>query len=143
MSARRRSIAEGILHDAGDDSPESYLIGGRCPVCGLILFPAAWICPRCLDRERRPEPVRLSGEGVLERFCVTERGAPEFSPPYVQAHVRLAEGPVIFSLVKEVDEAAPELERGQRVRLVVRTVRTEADGTELVGWVTIPAGSVP
>jgi uncharacterized OB-fold protein len=83
--------------------------------------------------------MRLSGDGTLERFCVTERGLPQFSPPYVQAHVRLAEGPVIFSLLKGVDEANPHVARGDRVRIIVQTVQREAVGADLVGWVAFPA----
>ena len=135
----RRAVAAGLLHDAGDNGEESYLIGARCPCCELVLFPPFWICPRCLNREQRPEPLRIGGAATLDRFCVSERGPKVFNPPYVNGFVRLDEGPLVYSLIRGVSAAAPGLHSGQRMRVTVDTVRVDDDGTEVVGWITRPA----
>lgn len=139
MSARpRRLVRDNLVHDAGDQSSDSYLIAARCPKCQLVQFPRFWICPRCLDRSRLPEPFRLSGRATLERFIVAERGPREFNPPYVQGYVRAEEGPVFYSLIRGVSPTEPDLVRGQPMRLAVETVR-EDEGVDVVGWVARPA----
>lgn len=135
----RRLIGDGLLHDAGDGSLDSYLIGVRCPVCGLVQFPSFWICPRCLDRRRPPEPFRLSGAATLERFCVAERGPAAFHPPYLLGYLRLEEGPAVYCMVRGLAPSDPAPAFGAPMRLVVETVRTDPDGTDVVGWVARPA----
>lgn len=135
----RRPVADGLLYDAGDNAEDSYLIGARCPCCGLVLFPAFWICPRCLNRERRPEPLPISGAATLDRFCVSERGPKVFNPPYVNGFVRLDEGPLVYSLIRGVSAEAPGLQPGQRMQVAVDVVRVDDDGTEVVGWTSRPA----
>jgi len=126
---------------AGDGNPDSYLIGVRCPMCGLAQFPSFWICPRCLDRRRPPESFRLSGDATLERFCVAERGPAAFNPPYLLGYLRLAEGPAVYCMVRGVPPDQSSLALGSPMGLVVETVRNEADGTEVVGWVARPAAA--
>ncbi len=133
----RRPVAEGLLVEG--DHGESHLIGVRCPTCGLVQFPRFWICPRCLDRERLPVPFALSGVATLEQFCVLERGPREFNPPYMQGAVRLAEGPVVYSLIRGVPTDEPGLEVGQEMRFGVEVVRVDEEGAEVVGWASRPA----
>ncbi len=57
-----------------------------------------------------------SGEGIVDSCTVVERApSPDFTPPYVVARVRLAEGPVLLTNV--VDIAPYEVGIGDRVRL--------------------------
>jgi uncharacterized OB-fold protein len=78
--------------------------------------------------------IRLSGDAVIDRFCVSQRGPRRFSPPYVQSYVRLAEGPLIFTQIRGVTEADPPLRRGEPVRMGVEVAYTDDDGTDVIGW---------
>jgi uncharacterized OB-fold protein len=133
----RRPVREDLIHDAGNGG-DSYLIGSRCPICALVMFPRFWICPRCLDRDRPPDALRLSGRATLDRYCVAQRGPRAFHPPYIQSYVKLEEGPVIYSLVTGVDPHAPDLRPAEPMEVRVAVVREDDDGNEVIGWLAEP-----
>jgi uncharacterized OB-fold protein len=135
----RRPIEDGLFIDSEDGS-EAHLIGSKCPLCGLVTFPKFWLCPRCRDRTVAPVIVALSGRGVLDRYCVAERGPRVFSPPYVQSYIRLEEGPLVYSLVRGVNPRDPGLSRGQPMIVKIDVLRTDEKGDDVIGWTARPAG---
>ncbi len=79
----------------------------RCPQCGYVRFPAAKLCPECLDWN--DVWVELSGRGRVWSFGVYHhRFHPAFSDdlPYNVALVELDEGPrLITNLVGLANDA--------------------------------------
>jgi uncharacterized OB-fold protein len=62
----------------------------RCQSCGYYIHPPGPVCPRCLSRELKPEPV--SGRATVHTFTVNHQPwIPGYDPPYVIAIVVIAE----------------------------------------------------
>jgi uncharacterized OB-fold protein len=62
----------------------------RCPECRWYVHPPAPVCPRCLNRDVAPEPVR--GTGSVYSFTVNhKRWNDDVVGPYVLAIVELDE----------------------------------------------------
>lgn len=70
----------------------------KCLGCGLIRWPAAFICPEC--HSDRTEWVKVSGMGKVYTFTIYHQVFhPGFEKdvPYVTASIALEEGPRILS----------------------------------------------
>jgi uncharacterized protein len=80
-------------------------MGGRCPGCGRIAFPAPRICTGC--RGERVEPLELSGRGRLYSYTVIHAPPPGWTAPYAVGYVDLEEGPRVFAHLRD---GAPELD---------------------------------
>ena len=117
----------GLLID--HDSEAVTFAGSRCRHCGEIVFPALRDCPLCV-RSDVMEPYVLAGHGVIRDFVVAERGPAGLAVPYVQAWVRLDDGPVIFSIIDWDDPRAFTGPRGAPVTLIPATF---AAGP-FIGW---------
>jgi uncharacterized OB-fold protein len=78
-------VREGLFTDAG-------LIGGRCPACGGLQFPASTVCPDCQGTDVRE--VELSTEGVVYTFTIVRATPPDYRgpTPYAYGVVELPEG---------------------------------------------------
>jgi uncharacterized OB-fold protein len=67
-----------------------------CLGCGLVRYPPAPICEKCLSLESEWRPV--SGKGEILSWVVFQRKYfDDFPPPYNSIAVRLAEGPIIVT----------------------------------------------
>jgi uncharacterized OB-fold protein len=81
------AIQEGLFQT---DPPA--LLGGRCPACGALRFPAADACPQCqndgMDR------VPLGTKGTLYTFTIVRMAPPGYvgETPYAIGVVELPEG---------------------------------------------------
>jgi len=129
--AERRPVADGLFDwPPGNDAPA--LLGSGCRVCGETVFPALRDCPLCGTPDTM-DALRLRGAGTLHDFAVAQRGPEGFPVPYVQAYVRLDQGPVIYTLLTDVDPAEPDVQIGERMRMVFEDVTTDGEWT-LVGW---------
>jgi hypothetical protein len=74
------------------------LLVQRCEACGHHQHYPRALCTRC--HATRLGFVEASGRGTVYSFTVIHRApAPAFTPPYVVALVRLAEGPVLLTHV--------------------------------------------
>jgi uncharacterized OB-fold protein len=124
------------IDSSAPDSPPS-LRGSRCSNCAEVLFPATKDCPLCMATDSM-RPHLLRGHGILRDYTVAERGPTGFDVPYVQAWVKLDDGPVVFAPIAVPDPAVPDLTVGQAVTMSVGPVGTAT--SELLGWRFCPDG---
>jgi uncharacterized OB-fold protein len=117
-----RPIREGIFATRADGTP--VLLGSRDPLSGECFWPAEAMNPRT----RGPvEPAEIEGDGIVIACTTVARGLPGFASPYVLGCIRLDAG---VSVIAQMEDAAPA---GARVALALGTIRTEKDGTALIG----------
>ena len=128
----RRPIAPGLFEEADDPTGLPWLLGSRCSKCAEIVFPAMSDCPSCVSHDTM-RGFRLRGHGVLRDFVVVHRGATGFTVPYVQAHVQLDDGPVVYSNLDVVTPDAQRIEAGMPVRMRIGVIKS-IDGIDYVGW---------
>jgi uncharacterized OB-fold protein len=86
----------------------------QCASCGRHRFPDAPVCPRCLSGEARWQAV--SGAGTLWSWCTMHQkyfAAFADEVPYRLVYVRLAEGPLVISVLTH-DSAEPRLDQPVR-----------------------------
>lgn len=129
--SERKPIAKGLFDWPPQDTAPT-LLGSRCRQCGETVFPALRDCPLCGVPDTM-EPQRLRGAGTLHDYTVAERGPEGFPVPYVQAYVRLDDGPVVYTLLTDVDPHHADLKLGVRMTMLLDDII--ADGNcALVGW---------
>lgn len=128
-----------ILPKAPDCGPS--LIGSQCSPCGYIAFPRRPVCPACLSRH--VAEARIGQRARLESFAVARQAPPGFSAPYIQALVRLEEGPVVFTMVTGCEPLDDGLTIGQPMELVIEPIRQDDHGNRVLAWKYRPAGPIP
>jgi uncharacterized protein len=97
---------------------EGRLEAQRCQACGVLRWPPARRCPRCL--EQATATVVLSGRGAVWSHARYERALhPGFDVPYVVLAVELDQGPVMIASLHGSDAG---LAVGVRVRAVFTEV---------------------
>jgi uncharacterized OB-fold protein len=126
----RVPIEEGYFTIPDDGSPPR-LLGSRCPTCGEHVFPRRYVCAKCLHEGC--EDVELGPTGTLWTWTYVH--VPLFAKKdgtvstYGVGQVDLPEGPRIQSiLVGERDD----FEIGMELVLDLETLRTDADGNDVV-----------
>jgi len=81
------------------------LIGEICLNCEVVIFPPRDICPNCNQEARTP--YELSGKGNVESWALVDRdeAPPRFKKqaPYIVAHIRTEEGPVITARLTDLN----------------------------------------
>jgi uncharacterized OB-fold protein len=115
------------------------LRGSRCAQCGEVLFPATRDCPLCLTTDSM-QPHLLRGHGTVHDFTVAERGPTGFDVPYVQAWVKLDDGPVVFTPIQAPDPSKSGLAIGDQVTMSIGPVGSPQSST--CGWRFSPDGVV-
>jgi uncharacterized OB-fold protein len=75
----------------------------------------------------------LAGRGELVDFVVVERGPAGYATPYVQAYIKLMDGPKIYSMLTGVEPTETGPKVGQTMEIIVDVIR-KADGVDIVGW---------
>lgn len=124
---------DGILKQTEDGE---VLRAMRCRSCGEIVFPAEDMCYRCLSEDM--EEITLSKKGKLYSFTVLYRPVNRFPVPHAVGYVDLPEKIRIFTPLVIDDPAS--LEKGyefkndSEVEMVIDTLWTEEDGTEVYGY---------
>lgn len=96
----------------------------RCNLCGRYRFPASLYCSSCISDQSTW--VRVTGNGVIESFCIFHKAYFESfadEVPYNVALVRLDEGPRLFTNV--VNLPNHDLRIGQPVAPVFEAVAPE------------------
>jgi uncharacterized OB-fold protein len=124
-----RLIAEGLIDEA---SPEPALVGSRCTRCGEVVFPRMCDCPNCVGHDTM-EPLSLRGHGVLRDSVVAHRGPTGFNTPYVQAYVKLDDGPVVYGNLIGVEPDDAGLLSGTEVEMEIGVVKT-LEEVDWIGW---------
>lgn len=116
---------------------KGILIGSKCPRCELVHFPQVAVCPACLQ-VLPEEGVEIGDQGQIEAFTVSHVAPEGFRAPYVQAYVRLKDGPKIFSLI-DVDLAkVSSLYKGMKVELKIKVIGKDVEGSDILGWTYRP-----
>lgn len=134
---RQIPVIEGVLHLATSPSEETYLIGGKCKLCGQVCFPKRAVCPVCVKGDTMEE-IPLSRRGTVSFFSISRISQPRFPAPYVQSFVRLHEGPEIFSIITGVDPDSMTLQIGAEVELVIEKIGEDQNGNDVVVYKFAP-----
>jgi uncharacterized protein len=113
------------------------LRGARCAACAEVIFPAVQDCPNCMATDSM-RPYLLAGHGVLQDFVLAERGPAGFDVPYLQAYVKLDDGPVVFTLIDVPDPAGAKLAIGEPMTMTVGPVASPS--STVLGWRFAPDG---
>ena len=114
------------------------LVGGRCGVCGKIVFPQMPVCPAC-GANGSMHQVEIGRTGKLYSHTIAYFAPKGFKAPYFQVFVDLPEGPRIFSLVG--DECPVErgaLEDGMPMRLVVEPLADTPEKRDQLTYKYVP-----
>ena len=111
-----------------DNLLEGKLIGVKCKDCGAITCPPKTTCEKCGSTNL--EEVELSREGTIMTFTVTyvAPSGYEKEAPYVNALVRLKEGPWLPGRIDIDPNKAEELGQdliGKRVSIYAKEFPTE------------------
>jgi uncharacterized OB-fold protein len=128
---------EGLFHIAEDASDEAFLIGSRCRDCDWVTFPSRKVCPACV-RDDVMEEVHIGKYAELVSFAVVRQAPAGFTPPFIQANVKIDEGPVFFTHIDGVVPSEDALRVGQRMRLVIKPIRRDSEGNEILAWAYRP-----
>ena len=134
-----RLVGEGLFEESGSLAGGAVLLGSKCGACGEVVFPELLDCPACLGFGTMA-PARLVGRGHLRDFVVAERGPAGFAVPYIQAYVKLVDGPVVFSTIAGAPQDGSTLKIGEEMIMTVERIRS-ADGVDIVGWKFRPVRS--
>jgi uncharacterized OB-fold protein len=98
------------------------LVVQRCVACGRLQHPPRPLCVGCLGEAL--EWTEMSGAATVDAWTTVARApGPDFSPPYVEARVRLREGPLLLTRL-----VGPHLHCGQAVTVAWSPL---ADGRHL------------
>lgn len=114
-----------------EDGGSVVFLGSRCSVCEETIFPALADCPLCMAPDIM-RPHDIEGRGTVLRAILAERGPAGVPVPYVQAYVRLNDGPVVYSTL-DVDPTSIDSTVGATVEAIVASISTIGDRVNL-GW---------
>ena len=133
QSARRIPIADGLFTWP---SKEPRLIGLRCLNCGEVFFPAQIACSFCSSTDM--EELLLSRRGTLDLYTCSHYPTPGYSgpSPLCIGFIRLPEGLKVIAPLTETD--IEKLRLGMEMEMIVRTVSTDQQGNDLVGFAFTP-----
>ena len=127
----RVPIEAGYFRIPDDPGAPPVLLGSRCPSCGEVFFPRRMVCAQCLHEGT--DDVDLSTQGRL--WTWTYCHVPLFGkkdadvPGYGVGQVDLPEGPRIQAILMG---DAEEFEIGMELETDLETLRTNADGDDVV-----------
>jgi uncharacterized OB-fold protein len=114
------------------DDDGLLLKGSRCDRCGEVVFPAMLDCPLCAMPDCM-SPTMLPAQGHVVDTILTERGPQGFPVPYIQAYIKLQDGPVIFTVLDIDDPREAHVQAGTLVAGYPSMVRESSDVRDL-GW---------
>jgi uncharacterized OB-fold protein len=129
QSEPTKPVRPNLFIACGSDG-RPKLLGSRCRETGQVFWPAEMMNPMT-HRFGTLEPAEIDGAGRIVSFTVVARGLPGFASPYALAAIALDAGPTLIAQLEAWQEQKPAI--GQPVDLVIGTIRTEKDGTRVVG----------
>ena len=124
-------VLEGLFHLPTAPGELPYLIGSKCSVCGLVVFPKRTICPVC-EIEKPMVEVPLSRKGKLVTYTCARVPSEGMTAPYLMGTVDLPEGPRFISLIAG-EQDINALKIGMEVELVIEKI-AEEEGHDLIGY---------
>ncbi len=129
----KRFISEAgvdeIIREKEDGS--LAMVGLKCKKCGFISFPAIRTCVKCGSEEM--DPVELAQEGELYTWTQTMRPVNHMPAGAITGYVDLTDGVRIYAPLDTLEGDVPRI--GAKIRIGYRTLWTEEDGTQVVGYV--------
>lgn len=133
LKENQRLIMEGLIKCPRQASEPPRLLGNKCNSCGKVFFPKKVICPNCFTDDTLTD-FQLSSKGKIHTYTIVHYPSPAgVEAPYAYGYVDLPESNIrVFSLFTESDPA--KLEIGMDVELVIEKIRTDKDGTEIIGY---------
>ncbi len=126
-------IEEGLFTEPSSPDGTPFLIGTRCKVCGLSVFPKIPVCPKCMKKDTMEE-AHLRGKGKLDSFSIVHAALPGFKAPSIQAYINLEDGPTIWSLVTGCEPSEEALKLGMDMEMVIENVRKDEAGNDLISY---------
>jgi uncharacterized OB-fold protein len=129
--AKRVAIRPDLVVEG--DPP--LLVGSLDRVTGQVFFPAEAMNPVTMT-EGTLDRHAFQGNGQLVAWSVVARGLPGFDSPYALATVQLDAGPCLIAQLHDWQGKA--LRPGMRLTLAVERIKTEKDGTEVMGPKFVP-----
>jgi uncharacterized OB-fold protein len=123
----RRPVRQDLFVER-DGRP--MLVGSRDTISGEVFFPAETMNPTTMT-EGTLERHEFAGDGTLVAWTVIGRGLPGFDSPYALGTIALDAGPGFIGQLH--DWQAVTLAPGMRVALTIGRIRTDQDGTEVMG----------
>ena len=126
---KRIPIRDKLFVETADDG-KPRLIGSRCRETGQVFFPRETMNPVTMQ-EGTLEDHLFDGAGKLVAWTVIGRGLPGFDSPYAMGTFELDAGPSFIAQLH--DWQGKTLRVGQRVALVIERIKTEKDGSVVVG----------
>lgn len=121
-----RPIWDGLI---GSDADGVYLIGGTCMACGFTTLGVREICPECWAHGMMAEAA-IGRRATLYTFTVIHQLPPGYDAPFAVGYFDLAERVRVFA---HVENDAESLLIGRELHLSAARLRTDDDGTSLVG----------
>jgi uncharacterized OB-fold protein len=129
-------IQEGLFKQSSEGEP--LLIGNRCKLCGLVVFPKTPVCPKCMTKDTM-EQFFIKGKGKLYSYSIVNAALPGFRKPSIQAYIDLDDGPRIWSLVTDCKPSEDALKSGMDMEMLLAKVREDENGNELISYQFRPA----
>jgi len=129
-------VTQGLFELAEDGS--GRLLGGGCPACARLHFPAGDNCPYCSAADCTPRP--LSQRGTLWLFTTVLNRPPGYSGevPFGFGVVELPEGVRLITRLTEPDPA--RLTFGMPVRLTFVPLHVDDEGRQVMTYAFAPEG---
>lgn len=131
--SERVPLKEGLF--IGTDAASVRLLGGGCPNCSRISFPAQAICPYCSADGCAAVPLSPRGRLLLCTTVINRPPGYDGPLPFGFGVVELAEGIRIITRVTHFDQAQP----GQTMRLTLEPLHTDGGGRQVVMYAFEPA----
>ena len=128
-----RPVQENLF----EEGPPPRLLGSRCRETGQLFYPVQVMNP-VTHREGTMEQVALPSTGVLLNFSRIARAAPGLPSPFAIGVIALDGGPTLTAQLTDWQDV--ELRVGMPVEMTLGCVRTEPDGTSLIGPQYRPVG---
>ncbi len=132
MSKKQIPIEEGLFYIPDSPEKKPCLIGSKCSICGVVVFPKVSVCANCGKKDIMEE-IHLDGEGILDTFSVVYAALPGFEIPSIQAYVNLKAGPRVWGLITN-ESGEQDLEIGMDVELVIAKVKEDAEGNDIMSY---------
>lgn len=132
-------VKAGIWTDKTPDGSIA-LLGSKCTKCGELFFPKrdGTVCTHCQCDTF--EEIQLSSRGTIFTFTeimIRPPGYYKGEVPYAIGWVDLPEGIKVETQFTQVD--FEDLKIGMEVEMILETLHTEEDGTEVICYKFRPA----
>lgn len=121
-----RPIWAGLLDE---DKAGPFLIGGRCGKCGFMTLGIRNTCPECWESGSM-SAVPVGRRGELYSYTVLHTVPQGYSEPFAAGYVDIEGGIRVFA---HLEMSTSTLRIGAKVSLTAAPLRTDKDGTPLVG----------